>query len=169
MPKEVRIAGNLHEKPYLETPGNINRLSFNLSHSNGTALIGIAVNRRIGVDLEYIDEGKNHQKLAARFFGTKEADAVAAAPEKERAAIFFRYWTAKEAYLKALGDGIRRLKDIGIEPDGHGGCRIIDNNAPVDTTWTVLDLSACDGYTAAAAMEGEIKKEQIGFFTEESL
>jgi 4'-phosphopantetheinyl transferase len=45
-------------------------------------------------------------QLARRFFAPAEAAAVVAAPPEKQTELFFRFWTLKEAYIKALGTGM---------------------------------------------------------------
>ena len=53
--------------------------------------------------------------------------------------VFLEYWTAKEAYLKAIGTGITvPLRDVPIEPEG----------------WTVTDFPAPAGVVVRVAVEG---------------
>lgn len=163
-PEQIVFLIDPRGKPYIENADAPGSLHFNLSHSAGMALIGLAVERKIGVDLEFIDEGRNPGKLAARFFSAKETEAVAAAPESERAGLFFRYWTAKEAYLKAIGDGIRRFEDIRKNIDPGGGCCVIDGSGSQNDLWTVCNVPVCKDYAAAVAVEGRITKDQIKIF-----
>lgn len=88
-------------------------LSFNVSHSQDVALIAIAGDRAVGVDLEY-HRSSNIPALARRFFHPQEAAELQARPASDRDRRFFQYWTAKEAYLKATGDGLAKLSDIEI-------------------------------------------------------
>lgn len=90
-----------HGKPRLAGgPG------FNLSHSGDAAVVALAPDLELGVDLERPGRRRPHAELARRFFCSREADAVAAAEGVAREALFLQLWTAKEAVLKALGRGL---------------------------------------------------------------
>jgi 4'-phosphopantetheinyl transferase len=91
-----------HGKPAL--PGTA--LGFNLSHSGAAAVVALAADLELGVDLEKPGRPRAHVELARRYFCPAEADAVAQAGEAQREALFLHLWTAKEAVLKALGRGI---------------------------------------------------------------
>ena len=94
------IARTGRGKPYAPAlPG----IDFNLSHARDHVLIGIARAQPLGVDLERIDRKLDAHDLARRFFAGREADALDALPEAERAMAFLKLWTCKEAVLKALG------------------------------------------------------------------
>jgi 4'-phosphopantetheinyl transferase len=93
-------------KPRLaEAPG---RLSFNLSHSGGLALVAIAAGGlEIGVDVERLKERRDLTRLAARWLPGEDAAAVAAAGgEKERRRVFYDAWTRHEARVKCTGAGL---------------------------------------------------------------
>ena len=62
---------------------------------------------RIGVDVEEIRPMEEHgRKLIGRFFSEVEQREYLDVPEHERLTAFFRGWTRKEAYLKAVGTGL---------------------------------------------------------------
>jgi 4'-phosphopantetheinyl transferase len=70
------------------------------------AIVGISRDRRIGVDLEKMRSMENSEQLAQRFFCASEHRLLTQAIPEERDKLFFQLWTAKEAYLKATGEGI---------------------------------------------------------------
>lgn len=154
-PGDVAIASDEQGKPYLENQDTKRPLCFNLSHSRGVALFGLAVNRRIGVDVEHIDERRDPGRIARRFFTAREAGKLSAASGSDRLELFFRYWTIKEAYLKATGEGISRLESVEGCLDEKGGCRILDKAASDGQKWTVRRLWLRDGYAAAVVFEGK--------------
>ncbi|MFP3980742.1 MAG: 4'-phosphopantetheinyl transferase family protein [Desulfobacterales bacterium] len=152
-PEDVIIRRDRQGKPYLDNPEAAAPLCFNLSHSRGVALFGFSVNRRLGVDVERIDPGRNPEKLARRFFRPEEFRAVMAASGPARRERFFRYWTIKEAYLKAVGDGIGRLGDVAVQ-ETPAGWRIRDAATGAAKGWTVRPVSIRAGYAGAVAFDG---------------
>lgn len=153
-PEDVIIRRDRQGKPYLDYPAAAAPLCFNLSHSRGVALFGFSVNRRLGVDVERIDPGRSPEKLARRFFRPEEYRAVMAASGPARHEMFFRYWTIKEAYLKAVGDGIARLGDIAVQED-PAGCRIRDAAKGADKDWSIRPVSIRAAYAGAVAFDGK--------------
>ena len=93
-------------KPALTPTINPIRVTFNLSHSNGLALLAIALKNRIGIDLEHREPGRDLAQIATRSFSPTEAAAFFSLPEDQRTDAFYACWTLKEAYLKATGDGL---------------------------------------------------------------
>src|SRR5436305_6020003 len=80
-------------------------LEFNLSHSEGLALVAVA-ERPVGVDVEAIQPGRDTLALADRVLLTDEVAAVHAAPPSERDSVFYRAWARHEARLKCFGVGL---------------------------------------------------------------
>jgi 4'-phosphopantetheinyl transferase len=109
-PAQLKLSYSDRGKPFLEG----NSLQFNVSHSHGLALYAFARDRAVGIDLEYIREIEV-ESLAQRFFSDREFRQIQSLTPPLQTATFFRYWTAKEAYLKATGEGLAGLSGIEIE------------------------------------------------------
>ena len=101
-PAALHYACNAYGKPTLPTAG----LRFNLSHSDGVALIALADGREIGCDIERREPRRAGPDIAAAFFAASEQQALAALDPRCRIEGFFNCWTRKEAYLKARGWGL---------------------------------------------------------------
>lgn len=97
-------------KPALLHP---NPIQFNLSHSGNRMALAVS-HQPVGVDIERLDRASEMEALAARFFHPEETACLARIPAEKRRALFFRWWTAKEAALKAWGVG---LGSAGDQPD----------------------------------------------------
>lgn len=137
------------------------KLEFNLSHSHGLALYAIALDREIGIDLEYIREIEAEQ-LAKRFFSDREYASIISVHPQEQPRVFFHYWTCKEAYLKATGDGLVGLEKIEISlstkephlvPTAPPGNARTDKHQP-DPGWSVKPINPGSGYIAAVVVAG---------------
>lgn len=153
-PRDVAIASDERGKPCLENSGTESSLCFNLSHSRGVALFGLALNRRIGVDVEKIAGRRDTDRIARRFFTAREAGKLSAASGSDRLELFFRYWTIKEAYLKATGEGISRLGSVEVCLDEKEGCSILDKDFTAAKRWTIRPVWLRAAYAAAVAFEG---------------
>jgi 4'-phosphopantetheinyl transferase len=75
--------------------------NFSVSRSGGRALVAVRGQGPVGVDIEQIKPGRPTKRIAARMFSPEES-GLAATPVG-----FYRCWTAKEAYAKGLGLGLR--------------------------------------------------------------
>jgi 4'-phosphopantetheinyl transferase len=85
---------------------SVRALHFNMSHSHELALCAVSTRREVGIDLEYLRPMPEAVQLAKRFFSRAEHALIQAVPVEEQVPVFFRLWTAKEAYLKATGKGL---------------------------------------------------------------
>ncbi|HEX7010275.1 MAG TPA: 4'-phosphopantetheinyl transferase superfamily protein [Phycisphaeraceae bacterium] len=105
-PQSVRFDYGPQGKPRLAGQQGGDDLRFNLSDSQGLAVVAVAWGREVGVDIEAIDPHRPTQRLAERFFTPREVAHLAALPLRERPQAFFRVWTQKEACIKARGGGL---------------------------------------------------------------
>lgn len=78
-------------------------IHFNLSHADGIAAC-IVSEKECGIDCENVREYR--PRVAQRVFTAKELDLFNAVDENDRDLLFFRLWTLKEAFVKAVGKGI---------------------------------------------------------------
>ena len=97
----LRFATGENGKPVLLGSHGVH---FNVSHSDGTALVAIA-SAEIGVDIERIDGSVDYAGVAQSLFGRSEIEMLRKASDARRSEVFFSIWTRKEAYLKATGAG----------------------------------------------------------------
>lgn len=92
-------------------------LYFNLSHSADWALYAIA-SIPVGIDLEALRPVPQMDGIVKRYFSELEQQTFRALPEALQPTTFFRAWTCKEAYLKAIGQGLTLpLSQIDVELD----------------------------------------------------
>lgn len=137
-PKKLLIQRTGFGKPYLsDFPG----VKFNLSHSGQALVIAICRDFEIGIDVEQIRPRQNLAGLVERCFSVAEQRYWHALPESTRLAVFFKFWTCKEAFVKAVGRGIALGLDR-CELDLAQPGRFL--NIPIDCgsvdEWRVIDL-----------------------------
>jgi len=154
IPAALKFLYSPKGKPLLDNAGP--ELCFNLSHSKNLAVFGIALNRQIGVDVEYIRALSNIESIAGRYFSESERNAILDQPPDGRDRMFFQYWTIREAYLKATGEGLSGLKKIRISGDVIGAhpdnpIMISDDS---NQSWTGCPVHTAHGYATAVAVEG---------------
>jgi 4'-phosphopantetheinyl transferase len=114
-------------------------LRFNVSHSEEVALYVFARGREVGIDIERIRPDFRWERIARRYYSAAEQELLRTLPPELRAAAFFQFWTRKEAYLKARGEGLR-FGRLHAEADG-------------DAAWWVVTLEAPPGFAAALVVE----------------
>ncbi|NCO76739.1 MAG: 4'-phosphopantetheinyl transferase superfamily protein [Cyanobacteria bacterium] len=103
-PEEICFSYNQKGKPLLKGE-IINKINFNLSHKNNYTVYALSKNN-IGIDLEQINDKVAIENIARRFFCQCEFNYLNNLPKREKPEYFFKLWTIKEAYLKAIGEGL---------------------------------------------------------------
>ena len=147
-PEHLAFAYGEQGKPALDDPRG---LDFNLAHSGPHALLAVSPGFPIGIDIE--EERETEAKVAERFFSPSEVRALSAHRGDTRRSAFFRCWTRKEAYLKALGSGLATPLDGFTVSLDAGDARLLDiRDAPREAAeWQMADLSPSPGLAAALA------------------
>jgi 4'-phosphopantetheinyl transferase len=100
----IGLRRGAHGKPKLVDPAT--SLRFNLSHSGDLALIAVAREREVGIDVEWIDLRRDVLALAPHALDDAEAATVRAATPHARSAVFHAAWVRREAIAKCLGTGL---------------------------------------------------------------
>ncbi len=106
-----------HGKPAIANLQNLLNIQFNISHSRSLILIAITVEDSVGIDIEYQDENIPVESLSENVLSPLEMKFFSAlkCPQEKKLA-FFRCWTRKEAYLKAIGIGLtQKLTSISVD------------------------------------------------------
>jgi 4'-phosphopantetheinyl transferase len=130
-------------------------LRFNVSHSEGLAVLALVREREIGVDAEKIRPQPDAQKLAKRFFSPQEQRFLEKLSGDELQRAFFRCWTRKEAYIKAKGEGLSiplHAFDVSLEGDQPAALVGTRPDPTEAGRWTLYDLAVGQGYSAALAV-----------------
>ncbi|MEW5915615.1 MAG: 4'-phosphopantetheinyl transferase superfamily protein [Gemmatimonadota bacterium] len=154
-PNELVFRYGRRGKPELASPER--DLQFNMSHSRDMVLVAVARGRRVGVDIEHIDEPGDVRRIAARFLSPRDRDAIDQLPADRQRDAFLRCWTRKEAYMKARGDGISRPLDdfdVTVSDDAARARLRTAGNPNESDAWELADVAAPRGFMAAIAVEG---------------
>lgn len=147
-PLQVQFNYQHRGKPVLADTFADSGLEFNLSHSQGLGLCAVNCTRPIGIDIEYIRPMSDLEALAERFFLPREYDMLRSLSLNQQHEVFFRYWTCKEAYLKATGDGLSQLEqvEVSLTPTEPAKLQITED-------WSLFELVPATNYVAAVAIE----------------
>jgi 4'-phosphopantetheinyl transferase len=156
-PAELQFSENDYGKPFLAGAASTNDIHFNTSHSCGLALYGIARGRELGVDIEQVRTDIATDEIATCFFSSRELAADRPLPPDRRQITFFRRWTGKEAYIKALGRGLSvplDQFDVHLNPQTDVMCLDTRETSPGPRGWSLVELDPFPGYVASLAVEG---------------
>jgi 4'-phosphopantetheinyl transferase len=112
-------------------------LRFNISHTRGLVACAISY-YDVGVDIESVDHSTD-LAIADTVLAPEEASIVKTAPPERQRRLFFRFWTLKEAFIKATGEGLSRPLDsfsfmldpvrIKFHPERNGALQCDDPTA----------------------------------------
>ncbi|AFZ37756.1 phosphopantetheine-protein transferase [Stanieria cyanosphaera PCC 7437] len=143
-------------KPQLAANLNKIGLQFNLSHSQDLALYGFSINQKIGIDLEHLRAISDVEKLAQRFFSEREYKLITNSDLNLQQQVFLQFWTAKEAYLKATGEGlVDSLAEIEflIKSDQSISLQSVHGNTKIAQNWLIENFIPDSDYIATVAVE----------------
>ncbi len=149
--RDVSFRTATRGKPYVA--GDPAPLQFNLSHSGDLALVAVARDRELGVDLEQHRASVATGPVAERYFSRQEVASLRALPPEERIEAFFRVWTRKEAFMKATGAGLSYgLSQFTVSVDDPPAI-LESRREPQDAgTWMLVHLDPAPGYSGALAL-----------------
>jgi 4'-phosphopantetheinyl transferase len=157
-PVQVRFCYGAHGKPRLAPPLDGSGLSFNVSHSSGLALYVVAIDRRVGIDLEWPSTGLAYQPVAERCFSLRERAMLAALPAESRGRqAFYNCWTRKEALVKAMGAGLHVPLDqftVSLAPGEPAVLLEMCGDHGERSGWALRELFPGSGFVGALAVEG---------------
>jgi 4'-phosphopantetheinyl transferase len=150
-PCAVSFQTGVTGKPDVAIPPGRRPIQFNMSHSDAVGLYAVARFRRVGIDVERMRRLPDFDSLAQRMFAPDEQRALQELPDAQRSAAFFRFWTRKEAYLKATGQGLASAEGKHSSEPGR---------------WLVMTLPAVSGDAASLAIEGRPSRLRFGRWPE---
>ncbi len=106
-PTEWTFATNAYGRPGIANDhAQARDISFNISHTDGLVVLGVAHKCALGVDTENYRVRQAPIEIADRFFDPSEAAALRALPTDLQTRRFYEYWTLKESYVKARAMGL---------------------------------------------------------------
>lgn len=156
-PYKLRFEYSSYGKPALAANAGYDNLHFNLSHSDAFALYAVARRGNIGIDIERIRDDVAFGQIATRFFSEREISSLESVHQSGRSEVFFQYWTRKEAFIKATGEGIsfplEQCDVLLVNGKGLSPFTLPGDNRE-SSNWYGQDLFPGHGYAAAIAVDG---------------
>jgi 4'-phosphopantetheinyl transferase len=132
-PHDLSVVTDEWGRPRVVAPARATGLSFSLSHTRGLIACLAAWDRRVGADAEQVRHDDSLLEIADQRFAAREAEALRALPQSARHERFLKYWTLKEAYMKARGLGLAISLDA-----------------------VAFDLAEADGESITASFAGDL-------------
>lgn len=157
-PQKLKFHYNIYGKPSL---ADYSQLQFNLSHSNGLALYALTLDNNIGVDIEFKGRECDIDAIAQRYYSPREYEILNKLSGTEKTDAFFNAWARKEAFLKALGQGISYSLDkveVTLTADELARFVAIHDTAQDVSQWYLHALNPSPDFAAALAIKGHVDK-----------
>ena len=152
-PRAIRFTHGEYGKPRIAPDCG---LAFNLAHAGMHVACALAADREVGVDIESERDDIDTMALARQYFCRNEIRQLEESPLKQKGPLFYKYWTLKEAYLKAEGSGLNisltAIDASGISDDPSAGPHAPLEDIPRGIL--VQCLEGPPGYAAAIAAKG---------------
>ncbi|MFZ2187451.1 MAG: 4'-phosphopantetheinyl transferase superfamily protein [Candidatus Moraniibacteriota bacterium] len=148
---EIRIISRKSSRPSFEVKGKkYLNIAISLAHSNGIGVGAVSETELIGVDVENIR--KFSEEFKAGFLTEKELRWFKKVKKAENDRIATLFWCIKEAYLKALGRGLKKHpRELEIRSK-NGSMRYISIQDKGILTNATVSWSISDGYAVAAVI-----------------
>ena len=143
--RDLAFSATPSGKPVLVSSGAGTGIWFNLAHSADIALLAVSREGEVGIDVERLNPDLDLPAIARRCFSPGELKRLAADPPSLYVENFFTFWTRKEAYVKARGEGLSAPLteiDVSASPALPGG------------DWVVRDIPVPPDYKGAIATCG---------------
>ncbi|GGS92818.1 MULTISPECIES: 4'-phosphopantetheinyl transferase family protein [Streptomyces] len=112
-PAEFDLAYKLGGRPFIR---GLDQIDISLSHTDDLIAVGVCRTGRIGVDVEPADRRMSFELLRGHMCTPAEHAELARMSGERQTAELLRLWTLKEAYTKALGQGLQ----LGFTEFGFG-------------------------------------------------
>ena len=151
-PDRVRFAYGARGKPRVAFPPT--PLEFNVAHSGRFAAYAFAAGCELGVDIEQLRPTRDQEAIVRRYFSAEECKEWMDLDAARRDEAFFRCWTRKEAYLKALGDGLALPLDsfrVSLRPEVPAALIHVAGDPTAASKWSLWSLAPEEGYAGALA------------------
>ncbi len=155
-PASLRFQYSERGKPELERQPAGRRLRFNLSDSEDLALLGVTTDRAIGVDVERVRPIPDMDAIARRHFSAGEILEYTQMDPLAKVDGFYACWTRKEAWIKAIGEGLSRELDgfdVTLSPGVPAKLLRVRGAPDEEGRWSLHDVRPSPGYAGAVAVE----------------
>lgn len=147
-PAAIEFAQGPRGKPYVAGKGPY----FNLSHSGKLALIGLST-VELGLDVEKVRHLESLTEIARKHFSPSEFEALDPLEGDARELAFYRCWTRKEAYIKALGEGLSMpLDTFDVSVCGEPRLLACRDGRETPAHWSLLEIAPGPDYVGAVAL-----------------
>ncbi|WP_061996348.1 4'-phosphopantetheinyl transferase superfamily protein [Clostridium sp. ATCC 25772] len=144
---KIKFEKDLYGKPKVVIDDK--NINFNISHSNNLIAFAFSNSATIGIDVEYNKNINDFNDIVTNYFHELEIENFNKVSNLKKQDIFYRYWTQKEAFLKATGEGLNRsLSSFYIQNKFDNYYKVNDENYS-GYIWNIISFNILDNYTAS--------------------
>ncbi len=156
-PTELVFDYGVYGKPRLGGTHGRCGWQFNVAHSYTRALIAVAYDRAVGVDIEYVRPIANIDRVIKDVCTVNEQALLQTLSPHKRSRMFFDCWTRKEAIVKATGRGLtdmpNQINVVSTNKEHMESIMIGDGMG--EAAWNMRALAPGPGYVGAIAAQGQ--------------
>jgi len=139
-------------KPKLKYPVG-KKIDFNISHSGNLIAIAVSESGKVGIDVEKMR--KIDTRVARSYFSKQDLSYIAS-DKKNQKENFYKIWTLKESYIKAVGKGFSLpVKDSYSTFDKGGSINIGFGKKPTKNNWRFKTFDMRPGYKLAVCAQAD--------------
>jgi len=155
-PDSIQLVYGPYGKPALAPAFAGSGLRFNVSRCEDVAVYAFARDREIGVDVEKVRTMRDADDIVTHMFSPVENETYFALSPRDRPLAFFQCWTRKEAFVKALGDGLHYPLDrfdVSLAPGEPARILRVERTLAGDCPWTLHSFSPGAGLIGAVVVQ----------------
>ena len=156
-PESIKFSYSSYGKPFLSLTEYPIRVNFNLSDTKGLVLYAFTLKNEIGIDVESLHKIMDMAAVASRFFSINEVQRLKHVALAKRDDAFLSCWTLKEAYIKAIGEGLSCPLDqfeMAFTEGQKPSLLYSQWDENEKERWQMYRIQAPEGYIASLAVEG---------------
>ncbi len=160
-PRDIRYDLGPHGKPAIAAPRVTNPLQFNTSHARGIAVCAVTAGQAVGVDIEALDPSRADRHVAEQQFAPRELSQLNTLIGEQWTAGFFNCWTRKEAYIKAIGEGLSRPLNsfsVSLLPGEPAALCSCDADPHEPDRWSFNTLDCGPGFAGCVVVNAQINQ-----------
>lgn len=155
-------------KPLLSPARTGTPLFFNTAHSHEIAVYGITRSGPTGIDVEYCRSLESVSSLIPAVFTDQEMAVFRSLPVVQQRPAFYNGWTRKEAFIKAIGEGLSfplQQFDVSVTPDRPAQLLRVQGEPDAPARWQMRGFTPAADYAGAVVVEARSAEVSFWQFT----
>jgi 4'-phosphopantetheinyl transferase len=154
-PRDLEFSASPAGKLYLPLTTTSARIRFSLSYSRWMGVYVVCNGHEVGIDVEEARTIEAAEKISEEFFSAREVEMLQQVPREEYMLAFFNCWTRKEAYIKALGQGLSKPLDefaVSLYPNETARLLWDGVSATAAMSWALCHFNPAPGFIGAVCV-----------------